>query len=125
MPQQITVSLRMYAPTAYIFGLRAVTNRAKKARSRGLPACDSRVRRRSDQSLTLCYDFLDFASYTLTYDNAGHPGPVILARAPFPACCKAPAFLEESWSRPSTRTPRCAYGRGTNSGFTAKGFRRR
>jgi hypothetical protein len=53
MPQQITVSLRLHAPTARIFGLRAATNRAKKARSRELPAFDSRVRRRSDQSLSL------------------------------------------------------------------------
>ena len=75
----------MHAPTARIFGLRAATNRAKKARSRGLPAFDSRVRRCSDQSLTLFYGFLDFASYTLTYDNAGHPGPVILAKGAVPS----------------------------------------
>jgi hypothetical protein len=60
----------MHAPTARTFGLRAATNRAKKARSRGLPAFDSRVRRRPDLSLTLFYGFLDFASYNLTGSNA-------------------------------------------------------
>jgi hypothetical protein len=70
MPQQVTVSLRMHAPTARTFGLRAATNSAKKARSRGLPAFDSRVRRRPDLSLTLFYGFLDFASYNLTGSNA-------------------------------------------------------
>jgi hypothetical protein len=47
MPQQITVSLRMHAPTARIFGLRAATNRAKNADFRRGVTCliDTQVAR--------------------------------------------------------------------------------
>jgi hypothetical protein len=113
MPQQITVSLCMHAPTSRIFGLRAATNRAKKARSRGLPAFDSRVRRRSDQSLTLFYGFLDFASYTLTYDNAGHPGPVIFGEG---GSTQRAAKLRHSWRSPGAGRVRGRRGAPTAAG---------
>jgi hypothetical protein len=83
----------MCAPTARSFGLSAATNRAKKARRRGLPTFDSRVRRRSEQFFTLFYGFLDLESYTLTNANGGHPGPVILAEDAVPSVLQAPTFL--------------------------------
>src|SRR5204863_6180195 len=39
---------------------------------------------RSEQFFTLFYGVLDLGSYTLTYTNAGHPGPVILSEGAEP-----------------------------------------
>ena len=47
---------------------------------------------RSEQFFTLFYGFLDLASYALTYTNAGHPGPVILAEGAEPRVLQSSGF---------------------------------
>jgi sigma-B regulation protein RsbU (phosphoserine phosphatase) len=47
---------------------------------------------RSEQFFTLFYGFLDLTSYTLTYSNAGHPGPVILAEGAVPSVLQSSGF---------------------------------
>ena len=47
---------------------------------------------RSEQFFTLFYGFLDLASYALTYTNAGHPGPVILAEGTEPRVLQSSGF---------------------------------
>src|SRR5262249_37649781 len=39
----------------------------------------------SEQFFALFYGVVDLASYTLSYTNAGHPGPVILAEGAVPS----------------------------------------
>ncbi len=47
---------------------------------------------RSEQFFTLFYGYVDLASNTLTYSNAGHPGPVILAGGAEPSVLHSSGF---------------------------------
>jgi phosphoserine phosphatase RsbU/P len=47
---------------------------------------------RSEQFFTLFYGYVDLASNTLTYTNAGHPGPVILAGGAEPSVLQSSGF---------------------------------
>ena len=47
---------------------------------------------RSEQFFTLFYGILDLDSYTLTYTNAGHPGPVILSEGAEPRVLQSSSF---------------------------------
>jgi sigma-B regulation protein RsbU (phosphoserine phosphatase) len=47
---------------------------------------------RSEQFFTLFYGILDLGSYTLTYANAGHPGPVILSEGAEPTVLQNSGF---------------------------------
>jgi len=47
---------------------------------------------RSEQFFTLFYGYVDLASNTLTYSNAGHPGPVILAGGADPSVLQSSGF---------------------------------
>jgi sigma-B regulation protein RsbU (phosphoserine phosphatase) len=47
---------------------------------------------RSEQFFTLFYGYVDLTSNTLTYTNAGHPGPVILAGGAEPRVLRSSGF---------------------------------